>query len=102
MIRKEAFVSTAVLEQVKEIIDASAVVQGDDSLWPAPDNGGTQELEIVLGSEHVSFQTAKIGSLLDVQASQDPAGLKAFYYLIQDLKGLVFALMDMHFKIKPI
>lgn len=33
-----------------------------------------------------ALQTAKIGSLVDVQKSDDPEGLKVFYYLIQDLK----------------
>ena len=31
-------------------------------------------------------QTAKIGSLVDVQDSEDPDGLRVFYYLVQDLK----------------
>jgi protein mago nashi len=102
MIRKDAFVSASVLKELRRIIETSNVVAGDDSQWPAPDHTGSQELEIVLGDDHISFQTAKIGSLLDVQASRDPEGLRTFYYLVQDLKGLVFALMDMHFKIKPI
>ncbi len=32
------------------------------------------------------MQTAKIGSLVDVQDSEDPEGLRVFYYLVQDLK----------------
>ena len=47
-------------------------------------------------------QTAKIGSLLDVQESKDPEGLRIFYYLVQDLKCLVFSLIGLHFRIKPI
>jgi protein mago nashi len=31
-------------------------------------------------------QTAKIGSLVDIQDSVDPEGLRVFYYLVQDLK----------------
>jgi len=31
-------------------------------------------------------QTSKIGSLVDVQDSEDPEGLRVFYYLVQDLK----------------
>lgn len=31
-------------------------------------------------------QTAKIGSLVDVQDSEDPEGLRVMYYLVQDLK----------------
>ena len=47
-------------------------------------------------------QTAKIGSLLDVQESKDPEGLRIFYYLVQDLKCMVFSLIGLHFRIKPI
>merc|ERR1712233_62631 len=32
----------------------------------------------------------------------DPEGLRTFYYLVQDLKCLVFSLIGLHFKIKPI
>ena len=38
----------------------------DDANWPAPDRVGRQELEIVMGSEHISFATTKLGSLLQV------------------------------------
>lgn len=47
-------------------------------------------------------QTAKIGSINDVTESADPEGLRVFYYLVQDLKALVFSLIALHFKIKPI
>lgn len=55
----------------------------DDNNWPEPDRIGRQELEIVMGNEHISFTTSKIGSLLDVQSSKDPEGLRIFYYLVQ-------------------
>jgi hypothetical protein len=44
-------------------------------------------------------QCAKIGSLLDVQGSKDPEGLRVLYYLVQDLKCLVFSLITLHFKV---
>uniref|UniRef100_A0A8W4FAS7 Uncharacterized protein n=1 Tax=Sus scrofa TaxID=9823 RepID=A0A8W4FAS7_PIG len=47
-----------------------------------------EELEIVVGDEHISFTTSKIGSLIDVNQSKDPEGLRVFYYLVQDLKCL--------------
>ncbi len=59
------------------------VLKEDDSQWPEPDRIGRQELEVVLGDDHVSFAAAKIGSLLDVQSSKDPEGLRVFYYLVQ-------------------
>lgn len=51
---------------------------------------------------YYGWQTAKIGSLVDVNESADPEGLRVFYYLVQDLKALVFSLIALHFKIKPI
>lgn len=36
-----------------------------------------------MGNEHISFTTSKIGSLMDVQTSKDPEGLRIFYYLVQ-------------------
>ncbi|PKS06683.1 hypothetical protein jhhlp_006757 [Lomentospora prolificans] len=74
----------------------------DDKKWPQKNKDGRQELEIRLGGDHVSFETAKIGSLVDVSESADPEGLRVFYYLVQDLKALVFSLISLHFKIKPI
>lgn len=49
MIRKEAYVHKAVLEELKRIIEDSEVMQEDDNLWPSPDRVGRQELEIVIG-----------------------------------------------------
>ncbi len=69
---------------------------------PPQDRTGRQELEIVLGDEHISFTTAKIGSLIDINNSRDPDGLRCFYYLVQDLKCFVFSLISLHFKIQPI
>lgn len=34
-----------------------------------------------------------------MQKSQDPEGLKVFYYFVQDLKCLVFSLITSHFKV---
>eukprot|EP00164_Ancoracysta_twista_P006645 GFYU01009289.1.p1 GENE.GFYU01009289.1~~GFYU01009289.1.p1 ORF type:complete len:152 (-),score=45.91 GFYU01009289.1:264-719(-) len=102
MIRKEVFVTEAVLTELKRIIEDSEVMKEIDELWPEPDRVGKQELEIVLGNEHISFSTAKINALGDVQKSKDPEGLRIFYYLIQDLKCFAFSLISLHFKINPI
>ena len=59
------------------------IMKEDDNNWPEPDRVGRQELEIVMGNEHISFTTSKIGSLVDVQSSNDPEGLRIFYYLVQ-------------------
>ena len=36
---------------------------------------------------------------MDVNESEDPEGLRVFYYLVQDLKALVFSLISLHFKV---
>ncbi|KAJ4784553.1 Protein mago nashi [Rhynchospora pubera] len=89
MIRKEVFVTPSVLRECRRIINDSEIMKEDDNNWPEPDRVGRQELEIVMGNEHISFTTSKIGSLVDVQTSKDPEGLRIFYYLVQDL--VIFA-----------
>ena len=98
----------------------------DDSEWTPPDREGRQEIEVVLGDDHISFtvrcwcrclvcglarhsaprplpfQCAKIGSLTEVQGSRDPEGMRTLYFLVQDLKCLVFSLISLHHKIRPI
>ncbi|KAA3679074.1 protein mago nashi [Paragonimus westermani] len=98
----QCFVSPAVMAELKRIIVESEIMSEDDAAWPDPDRVGRQELEIVCGDEHISFTTSKIGSLIDITNSKDPEGLRTFYYLVQDLKCLVFSLIGLHFKIKPI
>ena len=102
IIRKEVYVNEIVLSEVKRIVEESEIVREDDKHWPEPNREGRQEFEVVLGGQHISFATAKIGSLLDVQESKDPEGLRLFYYMVQDLKCFVFSLIGLHFRIKPI
>eukprot|EP01121_Diplochlamys_sp_Union-15-3_P008026 TRINITY_DN2099_c0_g1_i1.p1 TRINITY_DN2099_c0_g1~~TRINITY_DN2099_c0_g1_i1.p1 ORF type:complete len:149 (+),score=27.06 TRINITY_DN2099_c0_g1_i1:44-490(+) len=102
MIRKEVYVNHCILTELKRIVEESEIMKEDDNVWPHPDKVGKQELEIVLNNEHISFTTSKIGSLLNVAESKDPEGLKIFYFLVQDLKCLVFSLISLHFKIKPV
>ena len=94
--------SKSVLDELARIISTSDVLRSDDSNWPEPDRVGRQELEVVLGNEHISFTCAKIGTLAEIQNTKDPEGLRAFYFLVQDLKCLVFSLVGMHYKIRPL
>lgn len=59
------------------------IIKEDDNKWPEPDRVGRQELEIILNGQHISFTCTKLGSVLQVQQSQDPEGLRVFYYLVQ-------------------
>ena len=102
LIRKEMYVSPEIVAEVARIVKESEIMKEDDRDWPEGDRVGSQELEIVSRDEHCSFATAKIGSLLDVQSSKDPEGLRVFYYLVQDLKCFAFSLINLHMKIKPI
>ncbi|TNV78713.1 hypothetical protein FGO68_gene10745 [Halteria grandinella] len=102
LIRKEVYVNDIVIEEVKRIIKESEITKEDDKDWPQPDKVGRQELEIVLGNEHISFTTSKFGSFSEVRGSKDPEGLTVFYYLLQDLKCLVLSIISLHFRIKPV
>jgi len=96
------YLSSTMLAELKRIVADSDIMREDDAQWPAPDSIGRQELEIVMGNEHISFVTAKIGSLVDLEGSADAEGLKAMYFLVQDLRCAVFSLIGLHWKIKPI
>merc|ERR1712223_1147535 len=62
MIRKEAYVHKAVMDELRRVVEDSEVMAEDDAIWPQPDRVGRQELEIVIGDEHISFTTCKIKS----------------------------------------
>ncbi|KAI9159462.1 Protein mago nashi 2 [Blastocladiella emersonii ATCC 22665] len=102
MIKKEVFISPILVEEICRIIEESTVVSCDDSKWPEPNIDGKQELELVMGKDHLSFTTCKINSLADVAKAEDQEGLRNFYYMVQDIKALVFSVISLHFKIKPI
>ncbi|GIX64431.1 protein mago nashi homolog [Babesia caballi] len=98
-IKKEAYVTRAVVGEVKRIIAESEITSEDHSDWPVPDRVGRQELELKLDGKSFTFSTSKIGSLSDVHNSKDPNGLRVFYYLVQDLKSFVFSLMSLCFRV---
>jgi protein mago nashi len=50
----------------------------------------------------VAPQTSDIGSVLDVEKTGDPEGLKVFWLLARDLRELTISLINIHFKVKPI
>lgn len=103
MIRREVHLGPAVVEEIKRIIRQSDIATVNDTNWKEPTMGEKrQELEIKIGNEHIAFTCGEIGSSLDVQNSEDPAGFKIFYYLTQDLKCLVMNLISLHFKVRPI
>ncbi|KAJ1915133.1 hypothetical protein H4219_004466, partial [Mycoemilia scoparia] len=76
MIRKQACLSQTIIDQIKKIINDAEILKEDDAKWPEKDESGRQELEIRFGRQHISFQTSKIGSLAEIQESDDPDGLR--------------------------
>merc|ERR1719158_1259451 len=92
------YLRRSVIDEFERIIEESKILKDDDNNWPIPDRIGRQELEVVMGNDHISFCTTKIGSLIDVDNSNDPEGLRTFYYLVQDLKSFVLSLIGLHFR----
>lgn len=82
LIRKEIWLNDLLAVEIKKLIKESEITKENDVNWPKRDINGRQELEIRLDDEHISFETSKIGSLVDVQDSDDPQGLRVFYYLV--------------------
>jgi len=81
----------------------SGILEKDDNKWPeASRDNGRQELEVRIGNKHINFTCSKINSFVSVADSDDPEGLSIFYYLVQDLKCMIFSLISFHFKVKPI
>ncbi|BGP06312.1 hypothetical protein JCM10049v2_002133 [Rhodotorula toruloides] len=101
LLRREMYLSDATLKEFQRIVAESEITKEDDSKWPQKSVIGKQEFECRMAPYHLAFQTAKIGSLVDVQNSDDPEGLRVFYYLVQDLKIFVYSLISLHFHIKP-
>jgi protein mago nashi len=102
IIKKQARVSPAVIDELKKLLVQYAMCESDDERWPTADRNGRQELEIHFGNTHISLVTNKLTSIGDIPQSAESEGLKNFYNFVRDAKALVFALVSIHFKIKPI
>ena len=88
------------MEQVRLMVLQSKVLECDDREWPAPDVVGRQELEVRTGGVHVRFVLAKIGSMSEMEGRGEAGeGMKALYFLVQDLRAIVFSLIALHFKV---
>lgn len=64
------FVNKIAMGELRRIIEECEIMKEDDKNWPMPDKAGRQELEIVIGNEHISFTVHAplplIRSFLDV------------------------------------
>merc|ERR1712048_667543 len=86
LIRKEMFVSASVIGALQQIILKSDILIDVDDDWPEPDKTGRQELEIIFGTKHVSFCTAKINPSIENIVSHKLSGLQKFCFLTQEIK----------------
>ena len=102
MIRKEVYVGKIVVDEIKRIIETANITELSDADWPPPDREGRQEVEISVGGKNLMFVSSKIRSMNDVANSKDPQGLQKLYYLVQDFKCLVFSIINLHFRVKPV
>lgn len=55
MIKKQVAVSESLLLELRKMVEDCEILKEDDHQWPEPDVVGRQELEIVLGDQHISF-----------------------------------------------
>ena len=102
LLKKEACLAPPVLAEMARLVSANGILACDDEKWPRPDRNGRQELEILVDGTHISFATNKLGTMADILASNDPDGLAKFFYIVEDLKKMVFALIGMHHKVNPV
>ena len=80
----------------------TAAMQGNGQLPPPGEkNAALRARALTLCAPPVSRRRPRAATLLSPR-STDPEGLRIFYYLVQDLKCLVFSLIGLHFRIKPI
>ncbi|KAG0674555.1 hypothetical protein C6P40_002108 [Pichia californica] len=102
LIRKEVRISILVLNTIKKIVRESQILLESDNNWPNATRESKQELEIRAGENLKLLKTQNISSLVSIKLQKDVNGMSVFYYLIQDLKVLIFSLISLHFKINPI
>ena len=76
LIRKEVCLSALVVKELRRIIQESDIMAEDDSQWPQPSREhGTQELEIKLGTQHISFTVSGHRMLTTFFASLQPSSV---------------------------
>ena len=98
MIRREAVLSDAVVQQIKSIVRSSRITQIDDSSWRVSDEKASrQELECKIDRHHIAFVTGDAAS-----SAGDDEGKNKFRQLVHDLQALILTLIACHFKKSPI
>ncbi|GMF06038.1 unnamed protein product [Ambrosiozyma monospora] len=88
--------------EIKRLVKQSEILLETDEKWPEPTRESKQELEIRLGKKVKKLNTLKMASVVETKFTDDPEGLKVYYYFLQNLRALVFSLISLHFKVKPV
>lgn len=57
---------------VRAPVCARVVRREDDATWPEPDQDGRQELEVVMGGEHISFTVRACAAVACVYGVTSP------------------------------
>ncbi|GMG19325.1 unnamed protein product [Ambrosiozyma monospora] len=102
LIKKEVGLSLVVITELKKLIKQSEILLETDEKWPESTRESKQELEIRLGKKVKKLNTLKMASVVETKFTDDPEGLKVYYYFLQNLRALVFSLISLHFKVKPV
>lgn len=102
LIRKEVRLSMLVLTEIMVIVRDSQILLESGAQWPDAMRESKQELEIRYGKDKKILKTKGLASSTSIKLEKDSDGLKTFYYLIQDLKSLIFSLISLHFKVNPL
>ncbi|KAI0259518.1 mago nashi [Gloeopeniophorella convolvens] len=101
LIRKEMWVGPLVVKELKRIVEQSEIIKEDDTNWPKKNIVGKQELEIRVGTTTSRSRLRKSARWSTSKTARTPRPARILY-LVQDLKCLIFSLISLHFKIKPI
>eukprot|EP01139_Manchomonas_bermudensis_P021571 Amastigsp_a683326_75.p2 type:complete len:151 gc:universal Amastigsp_a683326_75:685-233(-) len=98
---KEVILSGIVFDELREIIAETGILGLDDASWPLG-SGDSEEIEVVLGDDHVSFTTDATLTTAAIEASADPRGLRAFRAFGTAIKELATSLTRAHYNPRPI
>ncbi|ODV88031.1 hypothetical protein CANARDRAFT_56238 [[Candida] arabinofermentans NRRL YB-2248] len=103
LIRKEVAISKIVVEQILRMIKESEIMLENDSKWPKPDGEAAKlELEIRYGNKTVVLKSKRLGSVTECKHTDDPEGLKVFFFFTQNLKSFILSMISLHFKVRPV
>lgn len=103
LIKKRVTISQPVIDEFMRIVRNCGVMDLPKSnTWPKADRSGRQELELVVDGKHVTYTTNSTCHQQDIAKLEDADGFRTFFYVVQDTKELVLALIQMHHRVKAV